>query len=163
MFINIPMIYFLYILFILIFVVIDQIIKSTVVNNIALNQVIVLIRNFFNLTYVRNYGAGFSILQNATVFLSLISIVACVVLFYYLIKTDKKDLVSKISYLLIISGAIGNLIDRLKLGYVIDFLDFKIFGYDFPVFNIADCYITIGCFILIIKVLLESKNARVQS
>ena len=157
------MIYFLYILFILIFVVIDQIIKSTVVNNIALNQVIVLIRNFFNLTYVRNYGAGFSILQNATVFLSLISIVACVVLFYYLIKTDKKDLVSKISYLLIISGAIGNLIDRLKLGYVIDFLDFKIFGYDFPVFNIADCYITIGCFILIIKVLLESKNARVQS
>ena len=163
MFINIPMIYFLYILFILIFVVIDQIIKSTVVNNIALNQVIVLIRNFFNLTYVRNYGAGFSILQNATVFLSLISIVACVVLFYYLIKTDKKDLVSKISYLLIISGAIGNLIDRLKLGYVIDFLDFKIFGYDFPVFNIADCYITIGCFILIIKVLLESKNVRVQS
>ncbi len=163
MFINIPMIYFLYILFILIFVVIDQIIKNTVVNNIALNQVIVLIRNFFNLTYVRNYGAGFSILQNATVFLSLISIVACVVLFYYLIKTDKKDLVSKISYLLIISGAIGNLIDRLKLGYVIDFLDFKIFGYDFPVFNIADCYITIGCFILIIKVLLESKNARVQS
>ena len=163
MFINIPMIYFLYILFILIFVVIDQIIKSTVVNNIALNQVIVLIRNFFNLTYVRNYGAGFSILQNATVFLSLISIVACVVLFYYLIKTDKKDIVSKISYLLIISGAIGNLIDRLKLGYVIDFLDFKIFGYDFPVFNIADCYITIGCFILIIKVLLESKNARVQS
>jgi len=162
-FINIPMIYFLYILFILIFVVIDQIIKNTVVNNIALNQVIVLIRNFFNLTYVRNYGAGFSILQNATVFLSLISIVACVVLFYYLIKTDKKDLVSKISYLLIISGAIGNLIDRLKLGYVIDFLDFKIFGYDFPVFNIADCYITIGCFILIIKVLLESKNARVQS
>ena len=157
------MIYFLYILFILIFVVIDQIIKSTVVNNIALNQVIVLIRNFFNLTYVRNYGAGFSILQNATVFLSLISIVACVVLFYYLIKTDKKDIVSKISYLLIISGAIGNLIDRLKLGYVIDFLDFKIFGYDFPVFNIADCYITIGCFILIIKVLLESKNARVQS
>ena len=157
------MIYFLYILFILIFVVIDQIIKSTVVNNIALNQVIVLIRNFFNLTYVRNFGAGFSILQNATVFLSLISIVACVVLFYYLIKTDKKDLVSKISYLLIISGAIGNLIDRLKLGYVIDFLDFKIFGYDFPVFNIADCYITIGCFILIIKVLLESKNARVQS
>ncbi len=157
------MIYFLYILFILIFVVIDQIIKNTVVNNIALNQVIVLIRNFFNLTYVRNYGAGFSILQNATVFLSLISIVACVVLFYYLIKTDKKDLVSKISYLLIISGAIGNLIDRLKLGYVIDFLDFKIFGYDFPVFNIADCYITIGCFILIIKVLLESKNARVQS
>ena len=157
------MIYFLYILFILIFVVIDQIIKSTVVNNIALNQVIVLIRNFFNLTYVRNYGAGFSILQNATVFLSLISIVACVVLFYYLIKTDKKDLVSKISYLLRISGAIGNLIDRLKLGYVIDFLDFKIFGYDFPVFNIADCYITIGCFILIIKVLLESKNARVQS
>lgn len=157
------MIYFLYILFILIFVVIDQIIKNTVVNNIALNQVIVLIRNFFNLTYVRNYGAGFSILQNATVFLSLISIVACIVLFYYLIKTDKKDLVSKISYLLIISGAIGNLIDRLKLGYVIDFLDFKIFGYDFPVFNIADCYITIGCFILIIKVLLESKNARVQS
>ena len=61
---------------------------------------------------------------------------------------------------MVIAGALGNLIDRLRLGYVIDFLDFKIFGYDFPVFNVADCLITIGCFFLIIISLLEKSDAK---
>ena len=80
-------------------------------------------------------------------------------LFYYLLKSGKDDLISKMSYLLIISGAIGNLIDRIRFGYVVDFLDFKIFGYDFPVFNVADSFITVGCFILIIKTLWEARHA----
>ena len=153
------MIYFVYLLIIAILTSIDQIAKQVIDENLLLNQPIVLIKNFFSLTYVRNYGAGFSILQNATLFLLILSAVASIYLFYCLIKADKKDLYSKISYLLIISGAIGNFIDRLMYGYVIDFLDFKIFSYDYPVFNIADSYITIGCFLLIFKVIREAKHA----
>jgi signal peptidase II len=109
---------------------------------------------------VRNYGAGFSIMQHETAFLTALSIIAIIILSYMLIKAKKSDTVSIISYILIISGALGNLIDRARLGYVVDFLDFNIFGYDYPVFNIADSFITVGCFILIIMVILETKNAK---
>ena len=71
------MLYVIYIAFITILVIIDQIVKNAIVENIRLGQVIVLIKGFFNLTYVRNYGAGFSILQNATLFLSSLSVIAC--------------------------------------------------------------------------------------
>jgi signal peptidase II len=149
----------LYLVCISIFVLIDQIVKKAVLNHLALGSAVEMIRNFFYLTYVRNYGAGFSILQNATLFLIVLSVIASIVLFYYLLKSGKDDLISKMSYLLIISGAIGNLIDRIRFGYVVDFLDFKIFGYDFPVFNVADSFITVGCFILIIKTLWEARHA----
>lgn len=154
------MIYFFYVIFITLLVICDQFVKNLVVLNIPLGKEIVLIDNFFSLTYVRNYGAGFSILQNEKTFLSICSIVAIIGLSYLLITTKKKDTFSIVSYLLIISGAIGNLIDRIRLGYVVDFLDFLIFGYDYPVFNIADSFITIGCFLLIIKVIMENRNAR---
>lgn len=154
------MIYFIYLLAIFIFVAIDQISKSIIVSTMKLSQKIVLIDNFFSITHVRNYGAGFSLLQNARLFLSVVSIVAILVLTYMLIRSDRKEKALNVSYLFIISGAIGNLIDRLRNGYVVDFLDFIIFGYDYPVFNIADCFITVGCFMMIIIVLLENKRAK---
>ena len=154
------MIYFIYILAVVIFVAIDQISKSIVISTMKLSQKVVLIENFFSLTHVRNYGAGFSILQNARLFLTVISIVTVIVLSYMLITSNRKDKVLNISYLFIISGAIGNLIDRINNGYVTDFLDFIIFGYDFPVFNVADCFITVGCFLMIIMVLKDSKSAK---
>jgi len=154
------MIYAFYVLFVTILVIIDQYVKNLVVSNIELGKQIPLIDNFFSLTHVRNYGAGFSILQNERVFLIVLSCVAIIVLSYLLVKAKKNDTLSIISYILIISGALGNLIDRVRLGYVVDFLDFKIFGYDYPVFNVADSFITVGCFILIIMVILESKNAK---
>ena len=92
--------------------------------------------------------------------MTALSIVAIVILTYMLIKAKKNDTISIISYILIISGALGNLIDRVRLGYVVDFLDFIIFGYDYPVFNIADSFITVGCFVLIIMVALEARNAK---
>ena len=154
------MIYGFYCLFITIFVAMDQLSKKMVITHLKLNQPVVIIKDFFNLTYVRNYGAGFSILQHATAFLLALTIIACIVLFYLLVTTDKKDLLSKVCYLMIISGAIGNFIDRVRFSYVIDFLDFKIFGYDYPVFNIADCFITVGCFLLIFKMLWEARHAK---
>ena len=83
-------------------------------------------------------------------------IVVCFIV-YYLLK-NKVYWVEKYSLLLIISGAVGNLIDRIMYGYVIDFLDFIIFGYDFPVFNIADSFITIGAIGLIISILFLNKE-----
>ncbi len=149
----------LYLFIIILLTCIDQYSKFVVIQNMDLGEKIVLIENFFSITHVRNYGAGFSILQNATVFLSTVSILAICILIYMLLHEKKLSLVSKTAYLLIISGAMGNLIDRVMKAYVTDFLDFLIFGYDFPVFNIADSFITVGCFLLIGELLWESRSA----
>lgn len=154
------MLFVLYLLTIVVLVSADQFSKFLVVKNISESQQIELIDNFFNLTYVKNYGAGFSILQNQRIFLIVVSFAAVILMTYLLKKSKSNETLNRICYLLIIGGAIGNIIDRIKLGYVIDFLDFYIFSYNFPVFNFADSCLTIGCFVLIISILLESKNAK---
>ena len=154
------MLYTLYLLTIVVLVTADQFSKFLIVKNFVENEKIVLIKDFFNITYIKNYGAGFSILQNQTIFLVVVTIAAIGFVTYLLIKSKNNEAFNRICYLLIIGGAIGNLIDRLTLGYVIDFLDFYIFGYNFPVFNIADSFLTIGCILLIISILLESKRGK---
>ena len=154
------MLYALYLLTIIVLVTADQFSKFLIVQNIELNTPIKIIDNFFSITYVQNFGAGFSILQNQTTFLLVVGLLAVGAVSYLLIKSTNKETLNRICYLLIIGGTIGNLIDRFKLGYVVDFLDFVIFYYDFPVFNIADSFITIGCFLLIISIMLESRNAK---
>lgn len=151
---------FVYLLATLVFIILDQFSKFEIVQSIKYGSKIEIIRNFFSLTNVRNFGAGFSILQNQRLFLIIVPIIAMMVLSYLLVTEKNKRKITSISYILIISGAIGNLIDRIRLGYVIDFLDFIIFTYDFPVFNIADCFITIGCFLFIIDNLLGNKNGK---
>lgn len=153
------MLYAIYLLLILSIVSIDQISKYVITTHIVLNSQTEIIHNFFNITYVRNYGAGFSILQNQTYLFYVIGIVAIVVVGYMLLK-DKSNTLNKSAYLMIIGGTIGNLVDRFAHVYVIDFLSFKIFGYDFPVFNFADCFLTIGCFILILSIIFEGKHAK---
>ena len=138
----------------------DQISKNIIVSKFSLNESITVIKDFFNITYVQNFGAGFSILQNQTSIFYLISIFALIFLGYLLYKSKKNEIINRISYLLIIGGTLGNLYDRITHKYVIDFLDFYIFGYNFPVFNVADMFITVGCFILIFSILLENKNAK---
>jgi len=140
-------------------VFLDQISKYIIINHIELGQKITLINNFFNLTYCKNYGAGFSILQNQTIFFYFIGVVA-ITLFTYMLVKDKSNNLSKAAYLMLISGTIGNLIDRVSHVYVVDFLDFIIFGYDFPVFNIADSFLTVGAFILIFSIMKEEKHAK---
>lgn len=153
------MLFALYLLILFVLTGIDQLTKFIIVSNYSLNDSLVVIKDFFNITYINNYGAGFSILQDQRIFLSVVSIIAIGILVYLLITEKKSSNLTKASYLMIIAGALGNLIDRIRLGYVVDFLDFNIFGYDFPVFNFADCCITIGCFIVIFIVLKENKNA----
>ena len=146
------------ILFVILLVVLDQASKIylTLVNKTSPIDLEV-IRGFFRITYTCNDGAAFSILKGKRVFFIIMTIIVVFLIAYYLLK-NKVYWVEKYSLLLIISGAVGNLIDRIMYGYVIDFLDFIIFGYDFPVFNIADSFITIGAIGLIISILFLNKE-----
>ena len=155
--VSLFMMYFVYLILIAAMIIADQFSKYIIVKNITLGQKIFMIPDFFALTYVRNTGAGFSILENATNLLSVISAIAVIVLIYFLLH--EKNKLIKACYLMIIAGAIGNLIDRIRLGYVVDFLDFYILGYDYPVFNVADSFITVGCILLILLNLKGSKDA----
>lgn len=141
-------------------VCLDQYTKSVIVSIFVINSSKEVISNFFYLTHVINTGAAWSILEGKQIFFIIISFIALGAFIYMLYKEKDKGLLYITSYLLIIGGTIGNLIDRIKNGYVVDFLDFKIFGYDFPVFNLADTFLTIGVFLLIISFVKESKHAK---
>lgn len=132
----------------LLLVVIDQIVKILVINKMALQQSIIVINNFFNITYVKNTGAAWSILSGNVLLLIMISVLALVTIYYYLIKDKDLNKIDIVSYSMLIGGIIGNLIDRIVHGYVIDYLDFKIFNYNFPIFNIADTLIVISIIII---------------
>ena len=137
----------------IILLIIDQISKVLVVRLIDINSSIELIKNFFYLTYTHNTGAAFSILTGKRIFLILIAVVILIIIFNYLRKNKIESKVEKIAFSLIIGGSVGNLLDRIIRGYVIDFLDFKIFGYNYPIFNLADTFIVIGVFLLLIVTL----------
>lgn len=153
------MLYLFYFTVVFGLVAFDQLSKYYIVANIPLNSAIDIIPGFFKVTYVQNFGAGFSILQNQNTLFLIITPIAIIFLCYLLFKTKKGDLFTIGGLLLMIAGALGNFIDRIFTVYVVDFLDFVIFGYDFPVFNIADSFLTIGVFLFIIAILKEKDNA----
>jgi len=140
----------------LVVLLIDQISKYWVQTNPALHDV-KIINGFFHITYARNTGMAWSMLSGQQVLLSLIAAAAIGVMIWYLIN-KKPDKYTTFAVALMIGGAAGNLIDRLVYNYVRDFLNFYIFGYDFPIFNIADSALCIGVFILFILMLKEEKN-----
>ncbi|MGI6705355.1 MAG: signal peptidase II [Clostridia bacterium] len=110
------------------------------------SRTIPILRDVFHLSYVENYGAAFGILQNGKVFLIAISFMIIGWITYYLFRHPDESLLLKISLSMVLGGAIGNLIDRIRFGYVIDFLDFRLINY--PVFNIADCSVVVGTILL---------------
>ncbi len=124
-------------------VLLDQLSKTIAINFLQLNTPVTLIKNFFYLTLVHNRGAAFGMLRNQLFLFIAISIFAIFFIFFHL-REKKNSFLNKVSLSLILSGALGNLIDRLRFGYVIDFLDFRIW----PVFNLADSALTIGALLL---------------
>ena len=139
-----------------ILVVIDQIIKIAIVNNMELYETISVIKfgnkEVFNLTYVINDGAGWSILSGKTVFLVSFTSILMIAIIIYLVKFAERKplLISALSC--IIGGGIGNLVDRIfRDGKVVDFIDAKFI--DFPVFNFADICVTVGVALLIIQII----------
>ena len=148
------------VLFVLLLVLIDQISKIAMKVISSVNsESFTIIKNFFYITYAENTGAAFSILKGQRWFFVVMALVVCGIITFYIIKYKPKPL-EKFSLQLIVAGAIGNVIDRLVYGYVIDFLDFYIFCYDFPVFNIADCCITIGAVLLILSELIFGEKIK---
>ena len=116
------------------------------------------IENVFCLHYLENHGAAFGIFQNQQLFFLITTaiILAGIGYFSYKLPQDKKYLPLEIISLFVSAGAIGNFIDRLSYGYVIDFLYFELI--DFPVFNVADCYVTCSAFFLIILIFFYYKE-----
>ncbi len=138
--------------------IVDLITKYVIQNHSTLQNV-EIIKGFFSLTYAENTGMAWSLLSGKQAFLSIVSAIAIGVMIYYVVAKNV-DQFTKIALALMIGGAAGNLFDRLFLGYVRDFLDFIIFGYDFPIFNVADSALTIGVILLIIASFIEDKGKK---
>lgn len=136
----------------------DQLSKYLIELNLNYNESIEIIKGFFSLHYVRNEGAAWSMMEGKMIFFYLISIVALIAMVYFFKSSEKKDKFTRLGLVMMMAGTIGNLYDRLVFKYVRDFLDFNIFGYDFPVFNIADMALCIGVGFIILDVFLESRG-----
>lgn len=126
----------------------DQLSKVMIEIFIALNEEIILIPNFFSLHYMNNYGISWSLLDNKIPIIIGISLVSLALIYHFMyqFKPNKRN---NLAFGLVVGGMIGNLMDRWLFGFVRDFLDFKILGYDYPIFNIADMAIVIGMLLLI--------------
>lgn len=137
---------------------IDQLIKYFVIHNLELYKSIKLIPNFFYITFVKNDGAAFSILSGNRWLLIAIGIIALMFMIKLIITDKKITKLDVVSYSLVIGGILGNLVDRVLYGSVIDYLDFYLFGYNAPVFNFADSCIVIGAIIIICVLIKEGNN-----
>lgn len=129
----------------------DQLIKFIISHFFSVYESITIINNFFNITYVKNTGAAFSILQGNQTLLIIITVLTILLINYFLTKDKNVNKFETITYGLLLGGIYGNLIDRILYGYVIDYLDFTIFGYNFAVFNLADILIVGTIFLLLIN------------
>ena len=132
--------------------IIDQVSKSLIEIFFKLNESVMVIKDFFYITVVHNTGGAWSIFSNHSYLFIIASIVAIVLLIKFMFGF-KNNLRNSIAFASLFGGIFSNLADRLFLGYVRDFLDFKIFGYDYPIFNIADIAIVVGVILLIIAVI----------
>ena len=135
-----------YLLTISFFCILDQLSKIYI--NLNLNKLYNLDLFIFNIDFVRNYGAAFNLLSGSRFFLSFISVISAIILSYFIFISENKH-INKYGLSFILAGSVGNGIDRILKGYVIDFIKIKFI--DFPVFNIADIVINIGVLILIIS------------
>ena len=149
-------------LFTLIFLTIDTISKLIIDNFFNLNETKVIISNFFSLTKVYNTGASWNILAGYRFILIILTLIILLLLVLYQKKfqENKRNI---LAFSLLYGGIIGNLLDRLIYGYVIDFFDFKIFGYNYPVFNIADICIVFGIVLLVVAILKKEDENGISS
>lgn len=143
-------------------VLLDQLTKIQIENNFFVGDTIEIISNFFHITYVQNRGIAFGVFQGKINAISIATTIAIIGIIIYFFKNFKKiEFIERIAYMVIISGAIGNMIDRIFRGYVVDMLDFRgIWQY---VFNLADVYINIGVALIFLDILLKLKNKESQN
>lgn len=135
-------------------IILDQLTKLWAIKVLKDGGSIKIIGDFLRFTYAENRGAAFSILQDQRVFFIIVTIIMLVVLAYIYFKTKNITKLSKLAIGMIAGGAIGNFIDRVRFGFVVDFIDVR-FGsfYNFPIFNIADSFVVCGTILMIILIL----------
>jgi len=133
----------------LIVIIIDRILKVLVTNNFVLNVRNKIIDGFFYITNCHNEGAAFSLFSGNVLFLIFITLIV-LFLIYRTINKENVNKIGILAYGLLLGGILGNLYDRIFYGYVIDYLDFRIFNFNFAIFNLADAAIVIGAILLIV-------------
>ncbi|WP_311481342.1 signal peptidase II [uncultured Anaerococcus sp.] len=144
----------IYILIVIIGLVLDRLSKVYAVKNFIESPIQ---GSIINLTYLENRGAAFGILQDKRLFFLLITIAIVCYLLYYFYKSYKTNpMILNISLSMIISGALGNFYDRFVNGYVVDFIEFSFFS--FPIFNVADIFVSIGCALMIIYIIFHYED-----
>ena len=136
----------------------DQWSKYLTVQNISLGETKECIPGFLSLTHLRNTGAAWSLLEGKMIFFYVITVIVSVVIIYLLIKNYKKSIWYSVGLSFVLAGAIGNFIDRVRLGYVVDMLqtDFM----NFPIFNVADSTLVVGVICIFIYLILDEKAAK---
>ncbi|MBS4211918.1 MULTISPECIES: signal peptidase II [Neobacillus] len=154
------MYYYLIALFV---IVLDQITKWLIEKNMYIGESIPIIDKFLYITSHRNRGAAWGILQGQMWLFYVITVIVIIAIMYYLYKAAKGKWLLGVSLAFMLGGAIGNFIDRVVRKEVVDFIHTFIFGYNFPVFNIADSALVIGVGLLMIQMLLEEKSSKEKS
>lgn len=152
----------IYVLTLLVVLIGDQLTKLLVSSSLRLSSPYTIIQNFFYFTYAKNEGAAWGMLQGKIALFILVAIIAGFLMIKYFCYTKEKEELTRYGLVLVFAGMLGNVIDRIYLGYVRDFLDFFIFGYDFPIFNIADCAVVIGVGLIFLEMIVEEVK-RVRS
>ena len=153
----------MYLLVVFILVVIDQATKWWAASTFPLNGPDLTLGLGFHLTYTRNTGAAFGILQNGTLVLGILSAVVSVAIFVYLLRHARTmPRLQLASLTLILSGALGNMIDRFLLGFVRDFIHFYVQGFNYPVFNVADMCVVGGAILLLLSSFFDKDKQEVK-
>ncbi len=151
-----------YIILITALIIVDQWTKHLTVANLVEGESFPLIFDFFHLTYVKNRGVAFGMFQGKIPVISVVTVLAIIGISWYLAKSvkNKKNKLENIAYAFILSGAIGNMIDRLTRGFVVDMMDFR--GIWTYVFNLADVWINVGVAFIILSEFMSSRKKREQ-
>ncbi|QCT74600.1 signal peptidase II [Macrococcoides canis] len=144
----------------IVLIIVDQLTKYMIVKSMEIGESISIIGDILKITSHRNYGAAWGMLQNQMMFFYIITVIVLIALCYFYYKEAADNLLMQSGLMLIFAGAIGNFIDRLFRGNVVDFIDTKIINYDFPIFNVADSCLTIGVFILLYELLFNQKEEK---
>ena len=149
-------------------IVLDQITKAVITEKLFMYGSYKVIDGFFSLVYVMNPGAAFGFLAGAPeifryLFFISVTVLAILLIIYYILKSKSQDVLMVISLTLIFGGAVGNLIDRIRFGAVVDFLDFYIGTWHWPAFNVADSAISAGAVLMIWEMLVSRKKTRSSS
>nr|ATZ72090.1 Lipoprotein signal peptidase [Staphylococcus xylosus] len=142
----------------IVILLLDQITKFIVASSMRVGDSFNVIPNFLNITSHRNNGAAWGILSGKMSFFYIITIIILFVLIIFYIKEAKQHLLMQVAISLLFAGALGNFIDRVLHGEVVDFVDTNIFGYNFPIFNVADSSLTIGVLLIVIALLTDMKK-----